>query len=114
MSLALSALAGNHGGVEEAWSEASQAAMGPQGTAKRDDGGAEVVGRAPARTEGDASPTSDGRAHSPPARVTGQDFTFLFTAMVYLFFTISLPRFSPASRGPGHGTRHRGFRRRGW
>ena len=69
MGLALSALAGNHGGVEEAWSEASQAAMGPQSAAEGDESGAEVIGRAREGTEGDASPASDGGADRPPARM---------------------------------------------
>ena len=68
--LALSALAVNHGGVEEPWSEASQAAMGAQGAGERDEGGPEVIGRAREGPEGDASPASDGGAHRSPARMT--------------------------------------------
>ena len=69
MGLELSALAVNHGGIEELWRQTSQAAVGPQGAAEGDDGGAEVIGRAPAGTEGDASPASDGGADRPPARM---------------------------------------------
>jgi hypothetical protein len=78
LRLTLSALAVNHGGVEELWRQAGQAAMGPQSATERDQGGAEVVGRAPAGTERGASPANDGGAYRPPARMAepGQGFTF--------------------------------------
>lgn len=78
LRLGLAALAVNHGGVEEPWRAAGQAAMGPQGAVERDEGGSEVIRRAREGTQGAANPARHGGAHRPAASIAvpGQGFTF--------------------------------------
>jgi len=78
LRLALAALALNHNGVEEPWREAGQAAMGAQGAAERDEGGAKVIRRRSEGTQGAANPASHGGAHRRAASIAepGQGFTF--------------------------------------
>ena len=78
LRLALAALPVNHGGVEEPWRAAGQAAMGPQGAAERDEGGAKVIRRTREGTQGEPNPARHGGAHRPAASIAepGQGFTF--------------------------------------